>query len=65
MDLKVKSVKKKWKDKRFAAKVDRGIIERGAERLGVPIADLIKDTIAGMQTVAPDLGLAGEEEEKA
>jgi putative nucleotidyltransferase with HDIG domain len=61
MDLKVKSVKKKWKDKRFAAKVDRGIIEQGAERLGVPIADLIKDTIAGMQTVAPALGLAGEE----
>lgn len=61
MDLKVKSVKKKWKDKRFAAKVDRGIIEKGAERLGVPIADLIADTIAGMQTVAEELGLAGEE----
>ncbi|MDJ0782562.1 MAG: HDIG domain-containing protein [Desulfosarcinaceae bacterium] len=63
MDLKVKSVKKKWKDKRFAAKVDRGIIEKGAERLGVPIADLIKETIAGMQSVAPALGLAGEAKE--
>jgi putative nucleotidyltransferase with HDIG domain len=62
MDLKVKSVKKKWKDKRFAAKVDRGIIEKGAERLGMPIADLIKETIAGMQSVAPALGLAGEEQ---
>ena len=62
MDLKTKSVKKKWKDKRFAAKVDRGIIERGAERLGVPVADLIADTIAGMQTVAGELGLAGEED---
>jgi predicted hydrolase (HD superfamily) len=61
MDLKVKSVKKKWKDKRFAAKVDRGIIEKGAERLGTPIADLIKDTIAGMQSVAPAIGLAGAE----
>lgn len=61
MDLKVKSVKKKWKDKRFAAKVDRGIIEKGAERLGVPIADLIADTIAGMQGVAASIGLAGEE----
>ena len=61
MDLKAKSVKKKWKDKRFAAKVDRGIIEKGAERLGVPVADLIADTIAGMQTVAGELGLAGEE----
>jgi putative nucleotidyltransferase with HDIG domain len=62
MDLKVKSVKKKWKDKRFAAKVDRGIIENGAERLGIPLADLIKETIAGMQSVAPALGLAGEEQ---
>ena len=33
MDLKAKSVKKKWKDKRFAAGVDRGIIERGAAML--------------------------------
>jgi putative nucleotidyltransferase with HDIG domain len=61
MDLKVKSVKKKWKDKRFAAKVDRGIIESGAERLGVSIGDLIADTIAGMQSVASALGLAGEQ----
>ena len=61
MDLKVKSVKKKWKDKRFAAKVDRGIIEKGAERLGIPIGDLIGDTIAGMQTVAKELDLAGVE----
>jgi putative nucleotidyltransferase with HDIG domain len=61
MDLKVKSVKKKWKDKRFAAKVDRGIIEKGAERLNTPIADLITDTITGMQSVAAAIGLAGEE----
>jgi putative nucleotidyltransferase with HDIG domain len=60
MDLKAKSVKKKWKDKRFAAGVDRSIIERGAEMLGVELGELIADTIAGMQEVAGEIGLKGE-----
>jgi len=60
MDLKAKSVKKKWKDKRFAAGVDRSIIERGAEMLGVELGELITDTIAGMQGVAGEIGLKGE-----
>ncbi|MCP3892576.1 MAG: hydrolase [Desulfobulbaceae bacterium] len=59
LDIKPKSVKKKWKDKRFAAGVDRSIIERGAEMLGVQISDLIVDTIAGMQEVAEEIGLKG------
>jgi putative nucleotidyltransferase with HDIG domain len=59
MDLKTKSVKKKWKDKRFAAGVDRSIIENGAEMLGVEIPELITDTIAGMQEVAEEIGLKG------
>jgi len=59
MDVKTKSVKKKWKDKRFAAGVDRSIIEQGAEMLGVEIAELITDTIAGMQEVAEEIGLKG------
>jgi putative nucleotidyltransferase with HDIG domain len=59
LDLKVKSVKKKWKDKRFAAGVDRSIIKRGAGMLGVELTELIADTIAGMQEVADDIGLAG------
>ena len=59
MDLKPKSVKKKWKDKRFAAGVDRSIITKGAEMLGVEVADLIIDTIAGMQDVAEEIGLKG------
>ncbi|MCF8128034.1 MAG: hydrolase, partial [Deltaproteobacteria bacterium] len=54
-----KSVKKKWKDKRFAAGVDRSIIEKGAQMLGVEISDLIRDTLAGMQEVADDIGLRG------
>lgn len=59
MDVKAKSVKKKWKDKRFAAGVDRSIIERGAEMLGVELSDLITDTINGMQEVAEEIGLKG------
>ena len=59
MDVKVKSVKKKWKDKRFAAKVDRSIILKGTEMLGMDISDVIADTIAGMQEVAEEIGLKG------
>jgi len=59
MDVKVKSVKKKWKDKRFAAGVDRSIIEKGARMLGMELTDLLADTIAGMQEVAEAIGLKG------
>ena len=59
MDVKTKSVKKKWKDKRFAAGVDRSIIKKGAEMLGVEVSDLINDTIMGMREVAEDIGLKG------
>ena len=59
MDLKAKSVKKKWKDKRFAAGVDRGIIEKGAAMLDVELSELITDTITGMRAVADAIGLKG------
>ena len=59
MDLKAKSVKKKWKDKRFAAGVDRSIIDRGAKMLGMDLTDLITDTIMGMREVAEEIGLKG------
>ncbi len=59
MDVKVKSVKKKWNDKRFAAGVDRSIIEKGTQKLGIELSDLIADTIAGMQEVAEEIGLKG------
>ena len=59
MDTEPKSVKKKWKDKRFAAGVDRSIIERGAEMLGIELAELIRDTIMGMREVAEEIGLKG------
>ena len=59
MDVKVKSVKKKWQDKRFAAGVDRSIIEKGAQMLRMELSDIIADTIAGMQEVAEEIGLKG------
>jgi predicted hydrolase (HD superfamily) len=60
MDMKAKSVKKKWKDKRFAAGVDRTIIQKGADMLNVEIGELITDTIMGMRDVADAIGLKGD-----
>ncbi|MBN2136195.1 MAG: HDIG domain-containing protein [Sedimentisphaerales bacterium] len=62
MDVKVKSVKKKWKDKAFAAGVNREVIAKGAEMLGVEVGELIDDTITGMQQVAGEIGLLGDGE---
>jgi predicted hydrolase (HD superfamily) len=59
LDMNTKSVKKKWKDKRFAAGVDRSIIEKGAAMLGMELSDLITDTIMGMREVAEEINLKG------
>ncbi len=59
MDLPVKSVMKKWKDKAFAAGVNRSVIEKGAAMLGVPLERLVADTIDGMRTAAAEIGLKG------
>ena len=59
LDVQVKSVKNKWKDKRFAAGVDRSVIEKGAGMLGLSLEELIGDTIKGMQEVAEAIGLKG------
>jgi len=58
MDLKTKSVRKKFKQKAFSAGVDRGIIEKGSEMLEIELNDLIADTIEGMRDIAPEIGLA-------
>ena len=60
MDMEVKSVKKKWKQKSFAAGVDRDVIEKGMGLLGVDQDYLISETIKGMQKVADDIGLKGD-----
>ncbi len=59
LDMKAKSVKKKWKDKRFAAGVNREIIAKGAEMLGIELSELMTDTIMGMREVAAEIGLQG------
>lgn len=59
LDLEVKSVKKKWKQKSFAAGVNRDVIEGGAEKLGMSIDTVIEETIKGMQSVADEIGLRG------
>lgn len=59
LDMKVKSVKKKWKDKSFAAGVNREVIQNGAQMLGVELDDLFSDTIMAMREVAEAIDLKG------
>jgi len=59
MDTKAKSVKKKWKDKGFAAGVNRSVIAKGAEMLEMDLGELITDAIMAMREVAEEIGLKG------
>jgi predicted hydrolase (HD superfamily) len=58
-DLTSASVRKKWKDARFAAAVNRGEIEHGAADLGVELWAHVENVILAMRTIAGDLGLDG------
>lgn len=60
-DLEVSSVKKKFKDKRFAAKIDRAVIQQGCELLGMELGDVIALTIEGMRQQMDALGLGPKE----
>jgi putative nucleotidyltransferase with HDIG domain len=62
LDTTAKSVKKKWKEKSFAAGVNREVIEKGAALLGTDPSQLIEDAIAGMQEAAEEIGLKGNTE---
>ena len=59
LDLSVSSVKKKFKQKSFAAGVDRQLIEEGARMLNMELDEVIKETIEGMKSVAEEIGLKG------
>jgi putative nucleotidyltransferase with HDIG domain len=59
LDLEVKSVVKKYKQKNFAAGVDRDVIEKGCQMLGIEMNELIHETIQGMRTAAEAIGLKG------
>jgi len=60
LDMKAKSVKKKWKDKSFATGVDRSIIQKGSEMLGIELDELFTDTIMGLRQAAAQIGLQGD-----
>lgn len=57
MDLEVKSVKKKFKTKGFAAGVDRNVILNGCKMIDMELDKVIENTILGMRNVAEDIGL--------
>lgn len=59
-DVKVRSIKKKWKDKSFAAGVHRADIETGCQALGVDLwTEHVPLVLKAMQDIAPQLGLDG------
>jgi putative nucleotidyltransferase with HDIG domain len=55
-DLEVSSVKKKWKDKAFAAGANRQEIEKGAQELGIDLWEHVGNVILAMRRVAKELG---------
>ena len=57
--LEAKSVKKKLKDKRFAAKVERSEVYAGAELLAVDLGEHVDFIIAALSAHADELGIAG------
>jgi predicted hydrolase (HD superfamily) len=61
LDVELKSVKKKWKDKLFAAPVKREEIEQAAAALGVPLDEHITVVLNAMKANAAALGLEGVE----
>jgi putative nucleotidyltransferase with HDIG domain len=58
-DLEANSVKKKWKDKAFAAGTNREEMEIAAQEFGVPLWDHVTNVILAMRKIAPVLGLEG------
>ena len=56
-DVTVEAVMKKWKEKSFAAGVDRGMIEKGAAELGFTLPEHISVVVCAMQGIADKLGL--------
>jgi len=58
-DLEPSSVKKKWKDKAFAAGTDRAEMAKAAEDFGVELWEHTGNVITAMRRIAPELGLVG------
>ena len=60
-DLEIKSFMKKYKDKKFAAKCDRALIEQGCDMLGMEVREVAEICIGGMKEHAAEIGLMGTE----
>lgn len=58
-DLTASSVKKKWKDRAFAAGANREEIARGAEEIGIDLWQHVDNIILAMRKIAPQIGLEG------
>ena len=58
-DLEASSVKKKWKDRAFAAGANRDEIAKATQEFGLELWEHVGNVILAMRTIAPDLGLAG------
>ncbi|SMP56104.1 HDIG domain-containing metalloprotein [Anoxynatronum buryatiense] len=65
MDLEVKSVKKKFKSKGFAAGVNREVILTGCGMVDMELDEVIRWSIEGMKEAAESLGLAGQSAESS
>lgn len=61
LDMEVKSLKKKFKDKGFAAKCDRAVIQRGCDNLGMDLGEVMALVIGGMQKETQALGIGPKE----
>lgn len=59
LDLELKSLKKKFKDKSFASGVNRDVIKSGCEMLGTDLDTVMQETINGMKEKASEIGLKG------
>ena len=59
LEIEVKSVKKKFKSSGFAAGVNREVIQKGCDMIGLSLDDVIKETIEGMKSCADAIGLRG------
>lgn len=57
MDIEVSSVKKKFKDKKFAAGVNRDVVRQGCDMIGMELDEVIGHAILGMRDVAEEIGL--------
>jgi len=58
-DLEASSVKKKWKDRAFAAGANRDEIAKATQEFGIDLWEHVGNVILAMRTIAPELGLAG------